>query len=131
MAQKRVRRVKPHGPTWQIAFQRLMKPLLTEAVFPATILVPLSQYMLKPAATTYAHPVLMLALRQFDLQAAATETAQKVLLRDVPENSQFRLGQKIYTRGTLRRTRVVCKEVTSGKSYAVLAHAWVIMNDEL
>lgn len=107
-----------------------MQPILTEAIFPATILVPLSQYMLKPAATTYANPALMLALRQFDIQPATAETAQKVLLRDVPENSRFRLAQKIYMRGTLRRTRVVCKEVISGKSYAILAHAWVEMNDE-
>lgn len=128
--QKRIRRIKPHGVAWQTAFQVLMQPLLTDAVFPVSVLKPLEQYMSKPGATTYANPALMLALRQFDTPLAATETAQKVLLRDVPENSRFRLAQKIYTRGTLRRTRVVCKEVTSGKSYAVLAHVWVEMNDE-
>ena len=64
--QKRVRRVKPHGVFWQTAFQRLMQPLLIEAVFPAPILQPLQHYMYKPGATTYANPALMLALRQFD-----------------------------------------------------------------
>ena len=123
--QKRVRRVKPHGVSWQTAFQRLMQPLLTETVFPEAILQPLRQYMSKPGATTHANPALMLSLRQFDAIPSGTVPIGKHLLRDVPEHTTFRLAQKIYTRGTLRRTRIVCKEVTSGKSYAILAHAWV------
>ncbi|QMW02782.1 SprT-like domain-containing protein [Spirosoma foliorum] len=132
VAQRRSRRVKPHGEAWQMAFQQLMQPLLTEAVFPAAILRPLTHYMANPGATTYSHPALILALRQFDPQPIQTIPENRVLLRDVSEGKTFQLAQKTYIRGTLRRTRVVCKEVTSGKSYAVLAHAWVsiMMNDE-
>lgn len=122
---RRVRRVKPHGKAWQTAFQQLMQPLLNETVFPAIILRPLVHYMADPGATTYAHPALMLALRQFDTDSIEVIDKNRVLLRDVPEGSSFQLAQKTYVRGTLRRTRVVCKEVVSGKSYAVLAHAWV------
>ncbi|QJW87886.1 sprT domain-containing protein [Spirosoma taeanense] len=119
------RRVAPHGKAWQIAFQRLMQPLLTEAVFPAPILTPLRQYMTRPAATTYAHPALMAALRQIDADKAQGENANRVLLRDVLEGKTFQFAKKTFMRGTLRRTRVVCKEISSGKSYAILAHAWV------
>ncbi|WP_246859332.1 SprT-like domain-containing protein [Spirosoma sp. KCTC 42546] len=126
--QRRVRRVKPHGRAWQTAFQQLMQPLLSETVFPATILHPLEQYMANPGATTYAHPALMLALRQFDASPVEVIDKNRVLLRDVLEGDSFQLGQKTYVRGTLRRTRVVCKEMASGKSYAVLAHAWVNIN---
>lgn len=122
-------RLKPHGKIWQLAFQRLMMPILTEAVFPAAILAPLQQYMARPAATTYAHPALMMALRQVDGNGLEERADNKRLLRDVLEGKEFQLSQKKYIRGTLRRTRVVCKEVVSGKSYAILAHAWVELND--
>lgn len=126
---RRSRPLKPHGKAWQLAFQRLMLPLLKESVFPATLLEPLQQYMSRPAATTYAHPALMLALRQFDAHILESTAPNRQLLRDVLEGEAFLLSQKKYIRGTLRRTRVVCKEVTSGKSYAILAHAWVDVNE--
>ncbi|WP_080237315.1 SprT-like domain-containing protein [Spirosoma rigui] len=124
------KRGKPHGRSWQTAFQRLMQPLLTEAVFPAPILEPLRNYMARPAATTSASPALMLALRQTD-PTATTEPAQagQVLLRDVREGQSFRFAKKTYVRGTMRRTRVVCKEVVSGRSYAILAHALVDVSE--
>lgn len=120
---------KPHGRAWQTAFQRLMQPLLTEAVFPETILEPLRNYMAKPAATTSANPALMLALRQTDRPVTNALTDGRVLLRDVLEGRAFQFAKKTYVRGTLRRTRVVCKEVASGKSYAILAHALVEINE--
>jgi hypothetical protein len=123
------RRQKPHGRAWKLAFQRLMQPLLTEAVFPMSILEPLQKYMADPAATTSANPTLMLALRQIDGSATNQMTSGRALLRDVPEGQAFRFAKKTYVRGTLRRTRVVCKEVASGKSYAILAHALVEINE--
>lgn len=106
-----------------------MQPLLTESVFPATILEPLRAYMARPAATTSASPALMMALRQSDPAAAESLPAGQVLLRDVQEGQSFRFAKKTYVRGTMRRTRVVCKEVASGRSYAILAHALVEVND--
>lgn len=122
------RRGKPHGRAWQTAFQRLMQPLLTETVFPVAILEPLQRYMAKPAATTSANPALVLALRQTDAPVTDSIAGCGIILRDVPEGQPFQLAKKTYVRGTLRRTRVVCKEVASGKSYAILAHALVEIN---
>ncbi len=124
-AQRRRKRIAPHGEAWQTAFQRLLQPLLTEAVFPQPILAPLVMYMAKPAATTSAHPALMRALRQADLALSEGTLPGRVLLGDVPEGQPFRFLKKTYVRGTLRRTRIVCKEVASGRSYAILSHAWV------
>lgn len=123
------RLTKPHGRAWQTAFQRLMQPLLTDTVFPEAILEPLRTYMAKPAATTSASPGLMLALRQSDPPTTDSVKAERVLLRDVPEGHSFQFAKKTYVRGTLRRTRVVCKEMVSGRAYAILAHALVNMND--
>ena len=127
--QQRTRRVKPHGRAWQSVFRQLMQPLLNEQVFPSIILQPLQHYMVNPAATTYANPALMMALRQFDTILEKNTIDKRVLLENVLEGNTFRLARKMYVRGTLRRTRVVCKEIPSGKSYAILAHAWVEVNE--
>lgn len=119
------KRIQPHGKAWQSAFQRLMQPLLTEAIFPGEILVPLQRYMSKPAATTYASPDLMAALRKADVLWKVNSDSKAILLRDVVEGEMFQFDKKTFIRGTLRRTRIVCKEMSSGKSYAILAHAWV------
>ncbi|GAB4000420.1 SprT-like domain-containing protein [Spirosoma daeguense] len=126
--QVRVRREAPHGKKWKIAFQQLIQPLLTEHVFPVEILKPLTQYMVNPAATTSAHPDLVLALRRIDEAKNGTILANQILLKDLPEGNSFLFAKKTYVRGTLRRTRVVCKEVSSGKSYTILAHALVDVN---
>ncbi len=123
-AAKRRLRPKPHGPEWQLTFQQLMQPLLTEAVYPPAILDPLRDYMRQPAATSYAHPTLMNALREADGKPLG-----QVLLHDVPEGQAFRFAKKTFVRGTFRRTRIVCKEVESGRSYTILAHA-LVMYDE-
>ncbi len=119
------RRVLPHGVAWQRAFQRLMQPCLTNAVFPPEILQPLRQYMARPAATTSAHAALVAALRQFDPARARDNSADRVCLNEVPVGSQFIFSKKTWQRGTMRRTRIVCKELSSGKSYAILAHVLV------
>ncbi len=110
---------RPHGRTWQVQFQQLMAPLLTEAIFPPTVLLPLQRYMARPAATTAAHPALRLALHPPPPQAA--HQPGQVRLGQLAEGQVFCFQKKTYVRGKLRRTRVVCKEKQSGRSYAILA----------
>ncbi|MEZ0538435.1 SprT-like domain-containing protein [Fibrella arboris] len=117
---------KPHGRTWQTQFQRLMSPLLVEAVFPNDVLIPLRYYMTRPAATTSAQPLLMRALRQYDPQKPQPLDGAWQALHQLPESQLFHFQKKRYIRGKLRRTRIVCKDVQSGRSYAVLADALVM-----
>jgi hypothetical protein len=121
---------KPHGPIWQAQFQRLLAPLLTDAIFPADVLPVLRQYMARPAATTSAQPALMQALRRYNAEPVQQRPANQQELRQLAEGQLFQLQKKRYVRGKLRRTRVVCKEVQSGRSYAVLAEVLVIPIDE-
>ena len=125
VCQTHKRRVPPHGTAWQRAFQRLMQPCLTNAVFPSEILQPLRQYMARPAATTSSHPALVAALRQFDTIPVQDNLANMFCLHEVLEGSLFAFAKKTWQRGTMRRTRIVCKELSSGKSYAILAHVLV------
>lgn len=121
---------KPHGPIWQAQFQRLLAPLLTEAIFPADVLVELLRYMVRPAATTSAQPALMQVLRRYNREPVQQRTTGQQELRQLAEGQLFQLQKKRYIRGKLRRTRVVCKDVQSGRSYAVLADALVTPVDE-
>ena len=123
---RRSRRPKPHGLAWQTAFRSLMQPLLTETVFPAIILGPLRAYLQKPAATTSASLPLMTALRSMD--PPTPTIAGQTKLADVAEGQSFVFQKKIFVRGALRRTRVVCKETASGRQYAILAQADVLIH---
>jgi hypothetical protein len=129
---------KPHGRTWQRTFQRLMTPLLTEAIFPPDVLAPLQTYLRRPAATTSGYPALRLALDRYDLpkrpdlagdSGGNVPSPSGTTLRQLPESQPFQFRGKAYIRGTLRRTRVVCKEIQSGRSYAILADVAVLLNE--
>lgn len=125
----------PHGKIWQTTFQRLMAPLLTEAVFTPDLLLPLQRYFVKPAATTAGHPALRQALRHYDLNGAQVTDQPCVVgagepLWTLSDGQSFVFQKKTFLRGKLRRTRVVCKEICTGRSYAILADVRVEVLDE-
>lgn len=114
------RDVEPHGEHWKYAFRRLMKPMLTLEVFPEEILIPLMDHMENPKASSFADVTLTQALRSFDVNAQAI-----VVLADVPEGSIFKLHNRYFQKGKLKRTRVLCTELNSKRQYLVPAEAEV------
>lgn len=118
--QTKRRQVKPHGPAWQKAFREVMQPVLNGTVFPDSVLLPLTHYLQRPAASTGAHTALATALRQLD-----TAPADQHLLIDLPEGAGFRFLEKEYIRGMKRRTRIVCTDKQTGSKVSVWAHVWV------
>lgn len=113
-------RVEPHGEHWKKSFQKLLDPVLTPEIFPETILSPLLQHRQNPKASSFADAVLTKALRKFDKNGQHI-----VVLSDLPEGSTFQLHGRYFTKGTLRRTRILCKEVKSKRQYLVPADALV------
>ena len=116
----RPRKLAPHGPVWQKTFRELMQPILNERVFSDTVLQPLVSYLQKPAATTAGCSALMNALR-----LAAPEPDHRLILVDLPDGAVFQVAKKTFQKGTLRRTRFVCREISTGKNYLVSAQAIV------
>jgi len=113
-------RTEPHGEHWKRAFQKLLDPVLTPEIFPESILNPLIRHMQNPKASSFTDSVLTKALRIFD------ENSQHVMvLSDLPEGSIFQLNGRYFTKGKLRRTRILCKEVKSKRQYLVPADALV------
>ncbi len=120
---KASRMPRPHGTEWQQAFQQLMAPVLTEAIFSADALTILRRYMARPAATLSRHPELARLLRP------AAPMGSSPVLRQLPEGQAFRLGKKSFVRGKLRRSRIVCMEIATGRNYAILADVAVAPHD--
>lgn len=116
------KKVAPHGPEWKQAFRELLLPVLSEECFPDDILTPLKRYALNPKASTGSDSVLVQALAQYNL--AVVEPNKRALMH-LGEGVNFVFQKREFTRGPLRRTRVLCIEKTSRRRYTIPAHALV------
>lgn len=116
------RKIAPHGPEWKQAFRELLLPVLSEEHFPHDILVPLKRYALNPKASTGSDPALIQALAHYNVVAA---DPNKKTLMHLSEGVNFVFQKREFTRGPLRRTRVLCIEKTSRRRYTIPAHALV------
>lgn len=114
-------RVDPHGEEWKHVFQQLLQPmLLEESVFPEEILHELRRHMINPKASSFSDSSLTQVFRKYDLNGAS-----QMIVGELPQGSTFKLNGKYFQKGTLKRTRVLCKEVQSKKLYLVPADAIV------
>jgi len=119
------RRPVPHGAAWKSNFRRLLLPVLTEAVFPLSVLEPLQVYAQNPAASTAGFQPLAQALQSLD-----TPLAETLTLHHLREGETFQFHHRTFVRGPLRRTRVLCVEQATGRRYTVPAHASIERAEE-
>lgn len=113
------RKVLPHGKEWKDAFKEEMAPFLVESVFPSDVLTQLRKHMRNPRSATVRDLDLMRVLRSYD------ERTDSVLLEDVPEGTEFKLGDRSFVKGERMRKRYRCQQVGTGKTYLVSAIAEV------
>lgn len=116
------KKVAPHGPEWKQAFRQLLLPVLNEAHFPCDILSPLQRYAANPKASTGSDPALVQALARYNI---TEPTSNKKPLLHLNEGVNFVFQKREFTRGALRRTRVLCVEKSSRRRYTIPAHALV------
>jgi SprT protein len=113
-------RVDPHGEEWKTTFTELMIPLLWETVFPEDVLHQLRRHMINPKASSFADPELIHAFRKYDKNAMRFS-----ILSTIPEGSIFNFQGRYFKKGKIRRTRILCVELKSKRSYLVPADAQV------
>jgi SprT protein len=113
---------KAHGQEWKEAFRTLMLPLLNTSVFPDLLLRVLAKHMRNPKAAAASDPKLWNALKAYDASAIGNS-----ILDEVTNGNKFRFRKKIYQKIEKRRTRVLCKEIVSGKLYLIPAIADIEM----
>lgn len=116
------KRIAPHGAEWKQEFRTLLLPMMTESIFPEDILSPLLRYAQNPAASTGSDLLLFNAIRQYDEQALQMG---RIALMQLNEGSNFVFQNRTFTRGTMRRTRVLCTDKASQRLYTIPAHALV------
>jgi len=127
------KKLAPHGREWKEAFRDLLHPVLNENCFPADILTPLQRYAINPKASTGSDAALVMALakynsaKQKDCEDTETNFNKKTLLH-LSEGVNFVFQQREFTRGPLRRTRVLCFEKSSNRRYTIPAHVLVIVD---
>lgn len=116
------RKIAPHGPEWKSEFNMLLQPVMNEDVFPVEILIPLFIYARNPKASTGGDLVLYNAIKKFD---APSLSSNKTVLLHLSEGSDFVFHNRLFVRGSVRRTRVLCTDKVSQRRYTIPAHALV------
>lgn len=114
------RGIQPHGKEWKNVFKEIAEPMLTEEVFPKTVLSALKRYFKNPKASSCSDPILYQILKQFDTPS------DKVLLKDLSIGSAFIFNKSRFIKLEKKRTRSVCKEIESGRKYMISDLAEVI-----
>lgn len=107
------RKVDPHGAEWKANFRRVCKPVLTEEIFPSNVLQSLSRYLENPKASSCADPILFQVLKQYD------NPNGMVLLKSLQPGDHFTFRNKTYRYESKRRTRMMCRELESGRNYLI------------
>ena len=112
-------RVNPHGQEWKTEFASLLEPILNNNQLPNDLKKVLQKSIKNIKASSFSDIELSRTLKKYD------STKGTSVLEDLNEDCLFKLNKKVYSKGKLRRTRYLCKEISSGKSYLVHALAEV------
>ena len=119
------RRISPHGNEWKTCFKEVSTPMLTEQVFPRSVLAALHRYFKNPKASSCSDPVLYQILKQFDGPTDA------ILLKNIQVGQLFLFNKRQFVKLEKKRTRSVCQEVTTKRKYLISEVAEVELLDKL
>ena len=107
------RKIRPHGTEWKSEFQAILQPILKNSIFPERILKALIQYSKNPKASTYSDQKLVLALREYDVNANSP------LLGQLDPGQKFRFRKDEFLVESHRRTKVLCLNNSNGRKYLI------------
>lgn len=116
------RRIKPHGQEWKDCFKQVTKPLLNNDTFPEPVLGALKRYFKNPKASSCSDPTLYAILKQFDMP-----TEGIIFLKKVSVGETFQFNNKEFVKLEKKRTRSVCKEISTNKKYLISELAEVLI----
>lgn len=103
--------VRPHGKEWKKAFQELMKPFLSESVFPGELLPVIHHHLTKGYASTVSDIQLTRALLNYDGEGS-------MLVEDIPEMQIFSLHDgRLFRKKNRIRKRYLCYCFNDKKTY--------------
>lgn len=120
------RTIAPHGKEWKDSFKEVATPMLSEEVFPKTVLNALKRYFKNPKASSCSDPVLYQILKQFDAPSDA------LLLKELQIGQAFTFNKRDFVKIEKKRTRAVCEEIASKRKYLIseIAEVKLIQNED-
>lgn len=104
--------IKPHGLEWKQTFQHLMLPFINPDIFPNHLLPLLARHFKNPKATSDTDIVLSAALKKYDPPSDSVFVSELAL-----ETVFIMPNNRVFKRGLVRRKRIECLEISSGKTY--------------
>ena len=116
--------VLPHGHEWQAEYARLVGSM--SWCFPDEVRPLLARYVAKVPLQRSLGREIDESLRRYD---AGAQDVEVLHLDDLPAGSRFRLKSKpdlLFESVERRRTRWLCRDVSSGRMYTVAGRAEVI-----
>jgi SprT protein len=119
---KRTTSILPHGLEWKNEFRLLLLPVMNVEFFPDDILPHLLNYAQKPKASTSGDEHLYASLKRYDDRASMDD---KIALEHLPEGVTFVFQKRKFTKGAVRRTRVLCVDNSNLRTYTIPLHALV------
>ncbi len=115
------RSIQPHGKEWKQSFIEVTRPMLTEEVFPESVLAALMSYFKNPRASSCSDPILYQILKGFDTPKGT------VLLKEIQIGESFLFNKKEFVKLEKKRTRAVCEEVVTHQKYLISQLAEVFL----
>lgn len=106
-------KVSPHGKEWKSYFHELLQPVIHSEHTPVNLKRALHKSVHKIKASSCTDIHLSRALAEFDKEDGT------ITLETLPINSVFKLNKRTFHKGTLRRTRYLCEEISTGKQYLI------------
>lgn len=107
-------KVKAHGLEWKTEFATLMNVLITKNIFPKHLAIVLQKHLKNPAASSARDVNLINELKKYDAPT------NHIHLMELTEGTHFILNNKrVFIKGKKRRTRFLCKEITTKKEYLI------------
>ncbi len=115
----------PHGKEWKSNFYTTFKPLLNNTIIPEALLLVLINYLKNPKASSLGDSALVQALRIYDIKDEHSTEEATIELKQLPVGNHFILGNRLFCKGELRRTRYLCTDISSKKKYLIASLALV------
>lgn len=106
-------KVSPHGKEWKTYFHELLQPVVHSEHTPGNLKHALQKSVFKIKASSCTDITLSRALAEHDQDSGL------IVLENLELNSVFKLNNRIFQKGTLRRTRYLCSELGTGKKYLI------------
>lgn len=103
-------RIKPHGKEWKYCFTQLI--LDSVHLYPNEIQPLLLHFAKNPRASFYAS-------KELASYFISEGDKEQLLLKDLPTGAVFRIKEKIFKKGNIRKIRYLCTEISSSKKYTI------------